>query len=148
MSLVAIRGRTSGKWVSLNGDGVNRRLDDGGGFAGLQPHVQSWETFRLRVLGNGVVAFESTVWHNVFLRLDGREVKPGTAHPGGAGKVNAQWGIGHWEQYTIKRKPDTGLLGIESKEFPGRFLRGSGNVVNGQGVWGGDEEFEIQVLSG
>jgi hypothetical protein len=148
MSLVAIRSKTCGKWVSLNGHGVNRYFSEGGGSVGLQPHVQSWEIFTLRDLGNGTVAFESTAFPNVYLRLDGTHIKPGTGYPGGAGKVNGQFGLGHWEQFTIKRRNDSVHLGIESKEFPERFLRGSGDTVNGQGVWGGDEEFEIQVLSG
>jgi hypothetical protein len=144
--LVAIRGRSSQKWVSLDARNFTQFAGDGGGSAALQPHVRGWEIFRLRELGNGTVAFEATAFPNVYLRLDGQNVQPGQAHGGGAGKVNAQIGIGHYEQFTIKRKPDTGNLGIESKQFPGRFLRASGNTVNAQGVWGGDEEFEVQVL--
>jgi hypothetical protein len=144
--LVAIRGRTSQKWVSLDARNFTQFAGDGGGSTSLQSHVQAWEIFRLRELGNGTVAFESSAFPNAYLRLDGTNVKQGTAHPGGAGKVNAQIGIGHWEQFTIQRKTDAATLGIQSKQFPGRYLRASGNTVNAQGVWGGDEEFEIQVL--
>ncbi|PVG00053.1 hypothetical protein CPB86DRAFT_813543 [Serendipita vermifera] len=121
--------------------------NEGASSVGLQPHVQSWEKFKLKTLGSGIVAFESSSFANVYLRFDGEQIKPGRRFDNGGGKVNAQFGIGTYEQYLLKVKQDTGIVAIESRQFPGRYLRATGNTVNGQGISDTNEEFEVILLS-
>ncbi|CAG8771477.1 2988_t:CDS:1, partial [Acaulospora colombiana] len=57
----------------------------------------------------------------------------------------------NYEKFRIKPKecPITdhkGIVGIESMEFPGRYLRMDGDVVNVQGDMSTSEEFEVLVL--
>ncbi|PVF96365.1 hypothetical protein CPB86DRAFT_672536, partial [Serendipita vermifera] len=146
MPLVAIRSCSTGKYLSLNGANLHRPQPDGGGSVSLQSHVQGWETFKLNVLGNGIVAFESSTFRNVYLRFDGSQVQAGKTYKDGAGTVNAQYTLGAWEQFTLKLKQDTGIVALESKEFPGRFVRAVGNTVNGQGNFGSGEEFQLVLL--
>ncbi|PVF96360.1 hypothetical protein CPB86DRAFT_737077, partial [Serendipita vermifera] len=133
MSLVAIRSSSTGKYLSLNATGMDHTLPDGGGSMSLQPHVGGWEMFKLIHLGGGTVAFESSTFRNVYLRFDGFPIEAGKTYGDGAGKVNGQWDLGPWEQYNLKIKKDTGNIALESKQFPGRFVRATGTTVNGQG---------------
>ncbi|PVF96368.1 hypothetical protein CPB86DRAFT_709325 [Serendipita vermifera] len=130
MSIVAIRSRATGKYLSLDGRGIDRPNEGAGSTA-----------------ANGSIGFESTSFTNVFLRFDGSRIPPGRRLDNGGGIVNAQFGLGTYEQFVLKVKPDTGIVAIESKEFPGRYLRAAGNTVNGQGTSEANEEFEIIFLS-
>ena len=72
---------------------------------------------------------------------------------GGGGVVNAQFTARSLEKFHIRQKESTpgtyqGVVGIESAESAGRFLRLDGNAgkVNVQGVFKTYEEFEIVVV--
>ncbi|PVF96366.1 hypothetical protein CPB86DRAFT_787114 [Serendipita vermifera] len=148
MSLVAIRSRATGKYLSLNGHGVSHHKNEGSGSVGLHTHAQTSEKFKLRTIGHNVVAFESNSSANVYLRFDAAPIKDVKVRMNnGGGIVNAQFGVGTHEQFHLKAKGDTGLVGIESKEFPGKYLRAAENTVNGQVAFEANEEFEIILLS-
>ena len=147
LPLVALRSVEVKQFVSLNAP-LTKREDAGGGVAGLQPHIESWETFKLHRNSDNTVSFESSQFKNVFLRLDGNGVAKGELIPAGGGIVNGQFGSYSYEKFKIHRKEGpqqkfAGIVGVESNQFPGRFLRCSPGKVNVQGVMKTNEEFEL-----
>ncbi|KIL55038.1 hypothetical protein M378DRAFT_173893 [Amanita muscaria Koide BX008] len=141
------------KYLHMDGQGVTAPLDAGGGTVNTQTSIGSYETFFLERYDDGTVSFRSTVFNNVYLRLDGRTVQQGQELTDGGGVVNCQFGSSIYEKFKIVQKPAspntyTGIVGIESNGFPGRFLRvnGAQNQVNVQGGMGPFEEWEILVV--
>ena len=154
MALVALQSvKSPNRYVHLDGTGVTKSTDNGGGVVSIGKFIGPLETFTLVINNDGSVSFKSTVFTNVFLRLDGRPVPPGKALVSGGGIVNAQLLAGPYEKYKIRKKagdPEKydGIVAIESFAFPGRFLRldAAAGVVNVQGVSGSLEEFKILVV--
>ncbi|KAM6501621.1 hypothetical protein JOM56_001598 [Amanita muscaria] len=144
-----------GKYLHIDGRGVTEFVGGGGGKVATQTYIGTWETFLLERHSDGTVSFRSTVFNDVFLRLDGAQVKQGDKLPDGGGIVNCQFGSLTAERFKIVQKnpakPDqyAGVVGIESNEFPGRFLRvnGAKDQVNVQGVMASFEEWEILVVT-
>jgi len=139
------------RYVRLDGQGVTSFTGTGGGKVDTQTYIGTYETFTLVVNTNGTVSFKSTVFNNVFLRLDATGVAAGQIGSGGI--VNAQFTAHTWEQFKIHKKPGPvgtyqGIVGIESAAFPGRYLRldGNANKVNVNGVFGAYEEFKVLVV--
>jgi endonuclease/exonuclease/phosphatase family metal-dependent hydrolase len=97
-----------------------------------------------------VTSFESVAYPGVYLRMDGKGVT--RYEPGGGGKVNKQFGSWDYEQFIIQPQPN-GTVAIESKAFPGVFLRLSigvapgenSVVVNCQFGVGPSEEFRLEA---
>ena len=144
---VGIKSNAFGKYVSLNGTGVNQTRDAGWpNTVSTMGHLKSWEIFNLHRNDDGTVSFEASVFPKAYLRLDGTGVTAGSTSDGGT--VNAQFGAFGWEKFHIRRTDDTtGIVAIESAAFPGRYLRAdSGNKLNVQGSVMGWEKFEIEVV--
>jgi hypothetical protein len=98
------------------------------------------------------VSHKSTVFNNVFLRLDATGVA-GQNLASGGGTVNAQYIARSLERFEIHKKDDPagkyqGIVGIELAASPGRYLRlnGTGNKVNVQGVFKTYEVFKILLV--
>ncbi|KIL59685.1 hypothetical protein M378DRAFT_996318 [Amanita muscaria Koide BX008] len=143
-----------GKYLRMDGQGVVKFIGSGGGTVNTQTFIGTFETFTLERHSDGTVSFRSTVFNDVYLRLDGSKVKQGDKLPDGGGVVNCQFGSLTAEKFKIvQKKPANpnqyaGIVGIESNEFPGRFLRvnGAKDQVNVQGSMGSFEEWEILVV--
>ncbi|KIL59682.1 hypothetical protein M378DRAFT_996256 [Amanita muscaria Koide BX008] len=126
----------------------------GGGKVNTQTFIGTFETFILERFNDGTVSFRSTVFNDVYLRLDATGVNQGQTIPDGGGVVNCQFGSLTSEKFRVIQKkpakPDqyAGIVGIESNAFPGRFLRvnGAKDQVNVQGVMASFEEWEILVV--
>lgn len=154
MSRVAIRSvRFPDRYVLLDGQGVTSQTGPGGGKVKTQSFIGTYETFILRRNDDGTVSFGSTVFDNVFIRMDGSGVPQGGITHGGGGVVNAQYTARSLERFNIRKKESSpgqykGVVGIESDATPGRFLRLEANegIVNVQGVFNSCEEFEILVV--
>ena len=154
MVLVAIESVASpNHYVRLDGQGVSHFLPPGGGTVNTQSFIGTYETFTLVENNDGTVSFRSTVFNNVFIRLEGNEVEAGKLLPPGGGTVNAQYTALTLERFKIHKKADPagkyqGIVGIESAASPGRYLRldGNANKVNVQGVFKTLEEFKILVV--
>ena len=154
MVLVAIESVASpNHYVRLDGQGVSHFLPPGGGTVNTQSFIGTYETFTLVENNDGTVSFRSTVFNNVFLRLEGNEVEAGKLLPPGGGTVNAQYTALTLERFKIHKKDDPagkyqGVVGIESAAYPGRYLRVDvkANKVNVQGVFKTLEEFKILVV--
>ena len=94
--LVAIRSATQDNiYLRLDGTGVTTYLDRGGGTASCRFGIDdgALETFHREIEADGQVAFRSTAFNSVYLRLDHWHVKT----PGDRGQVNAQFG-----KYTLE----------------------------------------------
>jgi hypothetical protein len=154
MTLVAIRSVASpDHYVGLDANGVTQFTPSGGGQVKTPTYVATYETFFLQRNDDGTVSFKSTVFNDVYIRLDGSNVPKDTKIPPGGGVVNGQYTAHSWEKFRIHKKDSEyhqykAVVGIESAAFPGRFLRLDGHkgVVNVQGVFKSLEEFEILVV--
>lgn len=152
-TLVAIQSVAfPGKYIRLDASGLTSFQPAGGGKVGTQTYIGTYETFILRNFPDGLYSFESSVFPNTFLRLDGASVKAGELVGPGGGTVNAQFGSFDLEKFHIRSKDSgtveaKGIVGIESQHYPGRFLRmGGDDIVNVQGVFKTNEEFKVLVV--
>lgn len=153
MVLVAISSATfSGNYLRMDGEGVTEFTGSGGGNVRTQVYVGTYETFTMEENTDGTVSFRSTVHNSIYLRLDGANVTAGSTVAGGV--VNCQFSSRPYEKFIIRRKTVpagtySGIVGIESAAFPGRFLRltGNGGEFNVQGSMTSNEEFYILVLA-
>ncbi|KIJ91840.1 hypothetical protein K443DRAFT_14055 [Laccaria amethystina LaAM-08-1] len=137
-------------YVRLDGKGVTSFTGTGGGTVNTQTYIGTYETYTLVENDDGTVSFKSTVFDNVFLRLDASGVTAGQNLASGGGTVNAQYTARSLERFKIQKQADAagtyqGIVGIESAASPGRYLRldGSANKVNVQGVFKTYESFKI-----
>ncbi|KAH8796843.1 hypothetical protein DL96DRAFT_1643337 [Flagelloscypha sp. PMI_526] len=153
MTRVAIRSVQSGRYLGIDGRGINSVVKGGQGTVFAQTQIGEWETWILHIHPGNIVAFESAEFHNVYLRLLAEDVSQGNLVAPGGGKVNGQWGCSTREKYHIRKaegdKGKRGIVGIESQSEPGKFLRvkGDENIVNVQGVMRSYEEFEVLIIS-
>ncbi|KAF9472332.1 hypothetical protein BDN70DRAFT_938267 [Pholiota conissans] len=156
MSLVIIRSVAfPNRFLRLDGTGVTQPVGPGAGTVNTQSFAGSEETFVLQRNADGTVSFKSTIFSNVYLRMDAATIAQGAEVPGGGGVVNTQFGASFNEKFIIHKKETApgrinGIVGIESTVSPGRYLRLAGSaeagVVNAQGIFGSLEEFEILVV--
>ena len=149
MVQVAIRSKLFGTYISLNGTGITHyRGYQYKGTVKTVEHVRSWETFKLHCNDNGTVSFESSIFPNVFLSLDGKDIQPGVITGPGGGSVAAEYKNQEWEKFNIHRHGGGATVAIESEIFPRRYLRVNGrtNEVNVQGGALSYEQFEIVVV--
>ncbi|KAE8378313.1 hypothetical protein BDV26DRAFT_292410 [Aspergillus bertholletiae] len=144
-----------GSYLRIDGRGVKEYSGSGGGVVNVQTYVGSYET--LIIVNNpddDTFSILSSAFPNVYLRMDGSDVKSGEKYPQGAGKVNCQWGSHTWEKFRFENQDD-GSKAIVSVQFPNVYLRlenvsgqggasGSG-TVNCQNYVGSYEKFKIQV---
>ena len=146
MTQVAIRSTAfSNHYVSLDAAGLTQFTPSGGGRVFASTELAAYQTFFLQPNDDGTVSFKSTVFNDVYIRLDGSNIVKNTSYEGGAGVVNGQYTARAWEKFRFHKR-DSGhkaVVGIESAAFPGRFLRLREEVVNAQGACGGHEQFEI-----
>ncbi|KIL59699.1 hypothetical protein M378DRAFT_996960 [Amanita muscaria Koide BX008] len=153
---VALRSKAfPGKYLRMDGQGLTRFIGTGGGKVNTSDFIGPDETLVLERFDNGTVSFQSAVFDNVYLRLDRGSITKGKNFPNGGGVVNCQFGSVTSEKFKIVQKKPTkrdkydGTVGIESSQFPGRFLRmdGGKDQVNVQGVLSSFEEWEILVIA-
>jgi hypothetical protein len=108
------------RYVRLDGKGVTSHTPTGGGTVDTQTHIGTYETYTRVENNDGTVSFKSTVFDNVFLRLDASGVTAGQDLASGGGIVNAQYNAGSLERFKIKKQADaSGIVGIESAASPG-----------------------------
>lgn len=81
-----------GSYLRIDGNGVTKRVDGGGGgTVNAQNYVGSYETLIIvNDPGTNTFSILSSVFQNVYLRMDGQNVKSGQKYPSGAGTVNCQ----------------------------------------------------------
>ncbi|MBS7422608.1 MULTISPECIES: Vps62-related protein [Pseudomonas syringae group] len=113
-------------YLRLDGSGVNKFSGPGGGIANCQYYAAPYETFNLISNSDGTVSFASTVFSNVFLRLDGAGVTQPSGTGGGV--ANGQYTAGPYEKFQLVPNDD-GSQSIASTAFPNVYLR-----LDGQGV--------------
>ena len=102
--VVALRSVEFGTYVSMNGIGItHHREEPYKDTIKVAEHVQSLETFYPHGNDDGTFSFESTIFPNVFLTLNGHGVPPGTAIHGGVTPkvVNVQGVAGIGERIEI-----------------------------------------------
>ncbi|KAF8457106.1 hypothetical protein BDZ91DRAFT_744597 [Kalaharituber pfeilii] len=117
-------------FVQMDGSEVSSHKPGGSGKIGVQPHVKGHEIFELEYYSDGIVAFKSTCFQNVYLRAtcNPRDLAPGVRKPGGGGVVNCQYiseGPGSCsieERFRIHPLGLQGRVAIEPLAFPGRYL--------------------------
>jgi hypothetical protein len=86
-----------GRYLRMDGTGVNSFSDKGGGTVNCQFGAVHYETFKLVPQPDDTVAIGSAAFPNVFVRLDGQGVQ---SREGGL--VNCQYGAGNWEKFTVR----------------------------------------------
>lgn len=144
----------AGVYLRIDGSTVKQPAGPGAGAVNCQFGVGAQQTFELGPQSDGTVTIGSTVSPNVFLRLDGSNVRRPAGS--GAGVVNCQFTAGPYEKFRLRPQPN-GTVAIESAAFPGVFLRmdGSGitqpadsgaGVVNAQFGAGPYEQFVLEDL--
>ena len=140
-------------YIGLEATGVTQFTAAGAGQVKTPTYVGTHETFLLQKNDDNTVSFKSTVFNNVYIRLDGSNLPKDTGIPSGGGVVNGQYTADIWEKFHIHKKGDEfhqykAGVGIESAAFPGRYLRmdAHNGIVNVQGVFESLEEFEILVI--
>ena len=107
MVLVAIQSvQFPNHYVRLDGQGVTSFTGSGGGTVNTQTFIGTYETYTLVVNDDGTVSFKSTVFDNVFLRLDATGVTAGQKLGAGGGTVNAQYTARSLERFKIHKKDD------------------------------------------
>ena len=93
-------------YLRMDGTGVTQPTGPGGGTVNCQYTAMSWEKFELVLQkdpngrNDGTFSIKSTVFPNVFLRMDGNGVTQPTG-PGG-GTVNCQYTAMAWECYRLQ----------------------------------------------
>ena len=81
--------------------------------------------------------------------MDGSDVPQGQNVPGGGGVVKMRKGIHDFETFKLTRiGPQTTILGLESAQSDGRYLRvdGPNKTVNVQGVLAEYERLQVIVV--
>ena len=137
--------------VKLNGKRLTSFINGGGGSAYIgEPESAGigGEIFELEHLEDGIVAFKSTKYNNVYLRADPQDLRPSWLKNGGGGVVNCQFSCGELERFCIQKAGDNGEVAIEMAEHPGVFLRAHTwtNTINLQGLRGDWERFFILIV--
>ncbi|KAE8359564.1 hypothetical protein BDV27DRAFT_168441 [Aspergillus caelatus] len=145
-----------GSFLRMDGRDVTKYSDSGGGTVNVQNYVGTYETLIIvNYPDDNTFSIMSSAFPNVYLRMDGSDVKSGETYAQGAGKVNCQWGSYSWEKFRFENQED-GTKAIASVQFPNAYLRmenvtGQGGpsgagTVNCQSYIGSYEKFKINVL--
>ena len=90
-----------GRYLRMDGQGVNKRTSPGGGTVDTQKGIGTFEMFRLvhQPNGSNVYSIGSMHFNNVYLRMDGRDVN--SCQSSGGGVVNCQYGRHNFEKFRI-----------------------------------------------
>lgn len=122
-------------YLRLDGRGVTRPADDGGGLANCQFGIGPYETFSEVTHPEGLVSFRSLAFEEVFLRMDARNAT--APRDEGSGLVNGQFGRGPFETFAKVENADK-THSFRSTTVPNVFLRMDGRgVVASQGPGAG-----------
>ena len=152
--IVAIRSVPWASYLRLEAEGLTKQKPTGSGSLTTQPAIGSEEKYILERNSDGTVSFQSLAYPNCYIRTDGSagSVDPnttGNAH----GYYNAQFGKFSHERFNIVYQGEgatgveSGKVGLESAQYPGRYMRvAPTGEVNVQGVCGVHEVFEIVVI--
>ncbi|KAF5859090.1 hypothetical protein ETB97_003332 [Aspergillus alliaceus] len=143
-------------YLRLDGRGVTAPSASGGGVVNCQTYVGSYETLIIvNYPEDNTFSILSSAFPNVYLRMDGSDVKTGEPYAQGAGRVNCQYGSRTYEKFRFVNQDD-GSKAIVSVQFPNAYLRmdnvsgqggpGGGGTVNCQSYIGTYEKFKIHVL--
>ncbi|KAF3384073.1 hypothetical protein DPV78_012825 [Talaromyces pinophilus] len=145
-----------GSYLRIDGTGVTTFSGSGGGTVNCQNYVGTYETLVIvNYPEDNTFSLLSSVFPNVYLRMDGSEVKSGETYPSGIGTVNCQFGSQSYEKFRLEDQDD-GSKAIVSAEFPNAYLRmenetskggsaGAG-IVNCQSYVGTYEKFKIHII--
>ena len=80
-----------GSYLRIDGRGVTEYSGSGGGAVNVQNHVASYETLIIvNHPDDNTFSIMSSAFPNVYLRMDGSDIKSGDTYAQGAGKVNCQ----------------------------------------------------------
>ncbi|KAF8454858.1 hypothetical protein BDZ91DRAFT_747065 [Kalaharituber pfeilii] len=121
------------RFVSLNGENVNPFERNGtGGSIDIALTLTTSETFELEQYQNNEVAFQSSVYHNVYVGVgcNSQELNSTNTARGGGDTLNCQYvrtdtGL-CWENTRFKihtlQGYGSGEIAFESVAFPGRYL--------------------------
>ena len=106
-------------YICLDRQGVTSFTGTGGGTVNTQTYIGTYETYTLVVNDDGTISFKSTIFDNIFLRLNATGVAAGQNLGPGGGTVNAQYTACSLEQFKFHKKDDPagmyqGIVGIES----------------------------------
>ncbi|KAF8457103.1 hypothetical protein BDZ91DRAFT_701470 [Kalaharituber pfeilii] len=144
-------------FVEIYGKDVSSNKPNGSGKVQVQPHVRGHERLELECYSDGIVAFKSTRFQNVYLHAscNPRDLAPGDRKPGGGGVVNCQYiseGPGRCsiqEKFRIYPLGYRGRVAIEPLAFPGRYLSldAEKRTVTLQGVRDRQESFYLVFLT-
>lgn len=122
-------------FLHMDGRGITASNGSGAGKVNCQKILTEACAFKAKNVKDNVFTFESVIYPNVFLRMDGGNVKVKTGS--GAGKVNCQYGAQEWERFKLHKQQD-GSYTIESEAFPNVYLRMDGNNPEGK-----DKDFGV-----
>ncbi|KAF8462601.1 hypothetical protein BDZ91DRAFT_698970 [Kalaharituber pfeilii] len=117
------------KYIQMDGREVSSYEPSGSGIVSVQPHIWTHETFEIEYYPDGIIAFKSVCFQNVYLRATCNpwELLPGFVKSGGGGIVNCQYisegsdGCSIQEKFRI-HPLGHGQVAIEPVAFPGRYL--------------------------
>ncbi|ACM35895.1 MULTISPECIES: fascin domain-containing protein [Rhizobium/Agrobacterium group] len=114
-------------FLRLDGAGDVSPAPSGEGTVNCQFGAGPYEAFQFDVTEDGSVTIRSNEFPLVYLRLDGNGVSYGNADGGGVvnGQVNPP---GPYEHFLLVPQAD-GTAAIQSKAFPGLYLRVDGSSV-------------------
>ncbi|OGM45824.1 hypothetical protein ABOM_005484 [Aspergillus bombycis] len=142
-----------GNFLRLDGRGLTQNA---GGVVNVQDYVGKYET--LIIINHpedNTFSILSAEFPNIYLRMDGGNVKPGQRYGSGTGVVNCQVGSRSYEKFRFVDQED-GSKAIVSVRFPDAYLRmenekkeggsGGGGTVNCQSYVGTLEKFIIHVV--
>lgn len=122
-------------FLRMDGKGITASNGSGAGTVNCQKVLTETCAFKAKNVKDNVFTFESMIYPNVFLRMDGSNVKTKTGS--GAGTVNCQYGAQEWERFKLHKHQD-GYYTIESDAFPNVYLRMDGSNPKGK-----DKDFGI-----
>ncbi|KAE8379598.1 hypothetical protein BDV26DRAFT_291194 [Aspergillus bertholletiae] len=145
-----------GSYLRIDGRGFTESSGPGGGIVNVQTRVGTYETLIIvNHPEDNTFSILSAEFPNVYLRMDGRNVKSGEKYPSGTGVVNCQVGSRSYEKFRLVDQED-GSKAIVSVAFPDTYLRmenqkgeggsGGAGTVNCQSYVGTFEKFIIHVL--
>ncbi|KFY18568.1 hypothetical protein V493_08512 [Pseudogymnoascus sp. VKM F-4281 (FW-2241)] len=141
-----------GSYLRMDGTGIVQKTPSGSGIVNCQNYVGTLESLIIEDHpSTNTFSILCSQFPNVYLRMDGSAVTPGTNYPQGAGVVNLQYTAATYEQFQYEEQQD-GSKAIVSVQFPGVYLRmdnpGGGSAagtVNCQNYVGTCEKFNINI---
>jgi hypothetical protein len=115
-------------FLRMDGTGVIQPTGAGGGIVNAQYTAGPLEKFKIVSNDDGTSSIKSTAYNNVFLRTDGNGVT--AFSPSGAGTVNCQFGIGHYEKLILCSCPTHDQVNAAIDQFTRAFPQQATQINN------------------